>query len=218
MKTHLIKRREAGFTLVELAISTAIMGLMMGFLLMVQVSGQKAAAQARQNDEVEGRLTRALERAHDETRFVINDLIWEDLSGASTFSKVLTFQSVASLDGGVMTPSDVTRLEVLMEDSEADDGVDNDGDGLIDEGALWLTRDFGGPNEKSVILCKGVTEYYDGEALGNGDDNGNLLVDESGFHVERDEDRLVFRLSVERVKEDGVRTLRSGEASVNVRN
>jgi len=218
MKTRLIKHKRAGFTLVELAISTGILGLMMGFLFMVQISGQKAAAQARQNDEVGGRLTRALERAHDETRFVINDLIWEDLSGAATFTKVLTFQSVASLDGGVMTPTDVTRIEVLMEGSEADDGIDNDGDGLIDEGALWLTRDVGGPAEQSVILCKGVTEYYDGEALGNGDENGNLLVDEPGFHVERDGDRLVFRLTVEGVKQDGVRVLRSGEASVHVRN
>jgi type II secretory pathway pseudopilin PulG len=210
--------RRAGFTLVELTISTLIMGMMMGFLMLVQVTGQSAADQAGLEDEAEARLTRALERVSNELRSVVDATIWEDLEGLAGASDILTFQALVSLEGGVATTGSVVRLEVEVEPSEVLDDVDNDGDGLVDEGVLYLTRDLGGAGEQRVVLCRGVQEYYTGESLDLVDENGNGLVDEGGFHIERDGDRLIVRLAVEAARTDGSREARSGEAHIWIRN
>lgn len=210
--------RRAGFTMVELAVSGVILSMMMGFLLLVQTTGQSAADWASLEDEADARLTRALERVGNELRGVIDATIWEDLPGAPAGSETITFQAIASLEGGVATPGPVLRIEVAAEAGEVDDGVDNDGDGLVDEQALYLTQDLGGAGEKQVLLCRGVLETFTGEVQNLADDNGNGLVDESGFHVARDGDRLTARLAVRVTRSDGSSVDRDGEVSVRIRN
>jgi len=112
----------------------------------------------------------------------------------------------------------VTRFVLDLEDGELDNDADDDGDGLVDERALHVVIDVGGPDEKRVVICKGVTERYTGEELNLADDNGNGLVDEAGFHVERDGDRLIVRLAVEVARSDGSRLERDGEVSIRIRN
>jgi len=192
--------------------------MMMGFVLMVQTTGQNAADQAGLEDEADGRLTRALERASGELRSVVDSTIWEDLEALAGGGTQITFQALESLVGGVATNGAVKRLEVELETSELRDDIDNDGDGLIDEGALYLTQDLGGANEQRVLLCRGVLEYYTGETLDLADENGNGLIDEGGFHVAREEDRLIIRLAVEVARSDGSRVVRTGETSIRIRN
>ena len=90
--------RRAGFTMVELAVSGVILSMMMGFLLLVQTTGQSAADWASLEDEADARLTRALERVGNELRGVIDATIWEDLPGAPAGSETITFQAIASLE------------------------------------------------------------------------------------------------------------------------
>lgn len=208
----------AGFTLVEMTISAVILSMMMGFVLMVQTTGQAAADQAGLQDEADARLTRALERASGELRPVVDTTIWEDLEGLDSGATQVTFQGLESLVGGVATLGPVKRLEIELETSEVLDDADNDGDGLIDEGALYLTQDLGGGDEQRVLLCRGVLEYYTGETLDLTDENGNGLIDEGGFHVVREGDRLIIRLALEVARSDGSRVVRSGETSIRIRN
>jgi hypothetical protein len=99
---------------------------------------------------------------------------------------------------------------------ELDDGLDNDGNGLVDDGVLVLTRDVGG-NEQRLVLCSGVRELLEGEEANGADDNGNGVINEAGFNVRRVDDVLHVRLSLEEVLENNtiVRTL---ETAVRLRN
>ena len=45
---------------------------------------------------------------------------------------------------------------------EIDDGLDNNGNGLVDEGqVVWIT-DLGLPGQRAVVLCNWVSEALDG--------------------------------------------------------
>ena len=112
----------------------------------------------------------------------------------------------------------MTQLEYQLEPGELLDDIDNDGDGLVDEGAVVLTRDPAGPNEISVIICRNVREYFEGETLDLADENGNGLVDEPGFHIERMGDQLAIRLTVEDVDRRGDVVTQSAEALIRIRN
>ena len=110
------------------------------------------------------------------------------------------------------------RLELRYEDDEVDDGIDNDGDGVVDEGVLVLIQDWMGPTEQEVVLCHGVREFLEGETPNMLDDNGNGLIDERGFSVDLDGENLTFRLSLERVDASGNTVIRTLESSVWLRN
>lgn len=210
--------RRAGFTIVEMIVSTGILGIMMGFMLSFHRTSDSVADQTRLQDEVENRLGRSLQRISDELRGVADASIWEDLEGLSGPSDVLTFQTVVSLEGGVATLGPIVRLDATEDPSDPIDDADNDGDGLVDERALYLTRDYSGPTEQRVLLSRNVTEYFTGETLDNNDENGNGLVDEPGFHIARDGDRLIVRLALQVVRSDGASQQREGEVSIEIRN
>ena len=212
------KHNRGGFSLVEVAVSTGILGIMMGFLLSFQNASDAAADQTRLFDEVDMRLGRSLQRIGDELRGVAEDSIWEDLEGLGGPSELLTFQKVVSLDGAVAQLGPIVRLTAELESSETANGADDDGDGLIDERALYLVRAYGEPEEQRVLLTRSVLEYFPGETLDNTDENGNGLVDEPGFHITRDGDRLIARLALSIVRSDGASVQREGEVSIEIRN
>jgi hypothetical protein len=59
-----------------------------------------------------------------------------------------------------------------------------------------LTRDVGALNESSVTLCTDIPELLAGEVANGLDDNGNGVVDESGFNVQRQGSLLAIRVGV----------------------
>ena len=110
------------------------------------------------------------------------------------------------------------RLAFEYDTGEVDDGVDNDGDGLADEGNLVLRRNDGLANEVRIVLCRGVAELFEGELANGIDDNGNGVVDEAGFNVHRVGDVLTIRLTVQDALGQGVILTRSLETSSRLRN
>jgi hypothetical protein len=56
-------------------------------------------------------------------------------------------------------------ISVGLEDdiNDPNDGMDNDGDGCIDEATVVWCRDVGGPNETSEIWVENVRRFMDGE-------------------------------------------------------
>jgi hypothetical protein len=101
---------------------------------------------------------------------------------------------------------------------EVDDGVDNNGNGLIDEGQVVLTRGVGTGNAVRSVLVDGVAELLEGEVLNADDDNGNLMDDETGFCLQRIGSVLTIRLTLEDKAEDGTVTRRTMETSIRMRN
>jgi prepilin-type N-terminal cleavage/methylation domain-containing protein len=208
-------RSRAGFTLVELVIAAAVLLLLLSSAVMAARGGMGAFRATQDTSQAETRVRRGLDRAVLELLSAgASELLPDPTSAFGTDS--LQFRRATGLAGTAVVWGETQQLAFAYAPGEADDGLDNDGNGLVDDGLLVLTRDPGGDDQR-VVLCRGVREFLEGE-LGNGaDDNGNGILDEAGFNVRRVNDVLFVRLSVEEPVETGtiVRTL---ETSVRLRN
>ena len=213
MKVH----THSGFTVVELVISVTILGLALSSAAIVSKTGNDAHRASTAVQAVEQTLQSALERAAAELATTGADHLEPDPVEGLAYDDV-EFQAVVGQTDGEPDLGDTSQLVMELDNGEFDDGVDNDGDGLVDERRLVLVRDVGGADEQRVVLCRGVLEYLEGED-GNGvDDNDNGLVDEPGFHLERDGDVLTLRLSIAEMGPQGTLLVRTAELDTRMRN
>ena len=212
------RKDRAGHTLLEILIATSILGVIVGGIALVASSGTRLFRSSTSRTELEARARRALSRIQDELlsgghgslAVFPQSPLWDD--------RIIFDRPVdISTDRGEVQWSS-TLIEFRYEDGELDDGLDNDGDGLVDEGMVVLMRDFGGLNEPEIVLCRGVREYLEGEVEDANDENGNLLVDEKGLTFDLRDGALSIRLSLQRVDSEGVVVTRTFETTVWLRN
>jgi hypothetical protein len=211
----------AGFTVVEAAIAAALFVLLMSSAVLAARGGLGAFRATQETSDVEARVRRALDRVVFELLSAGASELVPDPSGDFGAPLLLPganlqFRKVVGLNGTVPLWGPTHSLAIEYAPEELNDDLDNDGNGLVDDCLLVLTRDVGG-NPHRVVLCHGVRELLEGEVADGDDDNGNGVSDEAGFNVHRVGDVLFVRLSVEESLENGtiVRTL---ETSVRLRN
>jgi hypothetical protein len=209
------RRARAGFTLTEARIATALMVLLMSSAVLAARGGMGAFRATQDASDAETRVRRALDRVAFELLSAGASELQPNPDGDFGTAD-LQFRKAVGLAGTAPLWGQPLSVAFEYAPGEADDGVDNDGNGLVDDGLLVLTRDPGG-DERRVVLCRGVAELLEGELANGADDNGNGVSDEAGFNVHRVGDVLWIRLSVEEPLETGtlVRTL---ETSVRLRN
>jgi prepilin-type N-terminal cleavage/methylation domain-containing protein len=206
-----------GFTVLEVMISLTIMGLVISSVALLGLSNQRAYRTGAAGADLEVDVRRALDQLVQEFMRSGASVLLPDPEEGVGGSDV-TYAKAVGTAGGVTTWSSQNRVRFDYEEGELDDGADNNGNGLVDEGRLIWTRDVGGPNEKTHVLCHGVSEYLEGEELNLDDDNGNGLEDERGFCLERVGEALVIRLTLEhQVSGEGLQA-RTIETSVKLRN
>ena len=187
----------AGTTLVEVTIGAALLATFAGTaFLAVDLSARSYGTEA-----VMARLDASARQALEEATGLLQAADFDSLTpppvAAPASSPTLDFQSSRGFVNGAVVWSPVERLVLEPEPGDADDGIDNDGDGSIDEGRLVRIEAPGTANERRVVLCNGVSEILEDEIAGNGqDDNGNGLIDEQGFCVEYSGSRLILRLTL----------------------
>jgi len=217
----------AGLTLVETVISVVLFLLLMSSAILAARGGQGALRSNQGATELETRARRALDRMAMELLGAGSLEPIAPILGSPTvvYSQIRPW-NWDKLDANLGPGDGVAGLQPLwglrnsltleMEPGESDDGVDEDGDGLIDEGQVILTLDLLG-TPRPVVLCNGVRELGEGEAANGLDDNGNGIVDEGGFNVLRTGDVLQLRLTlVDRI--EGETVVRTLETSVRLRN
>ncbi|MEW6071025.1 MAG: hypothetical protein AB1726_00330 [Planctomycetota bacterium] len=119
---------------------------------------------------------------------------------------------------GAIDWGSISRLAFAYADGELDDGVDNNGNGLADEGVITLTRRVGEAEEATVTLCRHVGELFPGETLNGADDNGNGVTDEPGFNAHLVGNVLELRIALVDVDPDGRPLGRTVNTSVRLRN
>jgi len=181
----------------EMLVSVGVLGLILTSVGLVQMRGESSSKAMRARDIAESRARRALDRVAAEMTGVGRSLVFPDPStsfGAST----LTYQRPTGVNAaGVTVWGTQSKLELRLDPREIDNGIDDDHDGLVDERELVLTRDFGTPNARTIVLCRNIPKYMPGEVPNGLDDNGNGVVDEAGFNVRRVGDLLTIRLAVQ---------------------
>jgi hypothetical protein len=210
-------RRTSGFSLLELVVTATLVGLMLssaGFLTLRSYQAYRATSASA---GLETRSRRALTRVASELVGTSLGVLLPDPAGdfgteSQSYAKPVDFT------GGAIVYGPTQRLEWQLEPGELDDGSDQDGDGLVDEGVLVLVRDAGGAGETSTVLARGLAEYLEGETSDGDDENGNQLIDERGFSVSRVDQVLTVRLTMQARQPDGRVASRTLETSIQLRN
>ena len=211
------RRQEVGVTVLELLVSSVVLIVFLaavsasfGVTLKIwEISGPTADLDSRAFRAIE-EITGRLMRAGDETLF--------PAAAAPTGSSSISFRSAEGLSGPQAVWGEEIEYSFEMDPKELEDGVDNDGDGLIDEGMVVWRRNPGTPQEVWGILARGVAGYLEGESLNSMDDNGNGLVDERGFCVVREGNLVTVRMTLLRAIHDGDAVVRTVSATVRIRN
>jgi prepilin-type N-terminal cleavage/methylation domain-containing protein len=206
-----------GMTMMELIIVMTISGLvawagthMVGSSMRVYRTGTVAA-------DLDTRLSRAMNRIAWELKGCSLGTI-DPLATAPASTASITYQVATGFAGDVIVWGAPARLEFQLEVGELEDGLDNDGDELVDEGNLVLVQDSGLPGEHTTVLCSFVRRYLDGETLNGLDDNGNGLVDEPGLAFDAGAGTLTVRLSLERRTPEGTLLTRTSQTTLRPRN
>ncbi len=213
-----VRSGRSGFTMVEAVVAAALLVIMSSVALLASNTGLGAFESARANTRAEARLQRALKRASFELMpsswDMVGPLNLDDEFGSS----FVTFQTPAGFANDAIVWGPVNWLGLELEPGEQDNGVDDDGDGLVDERQLVLVRDQGGADEIRSVLTHNVREFLEGEEDNNVDDNGNDVTDERGFNAHRDGDVLTLRLSIEEFGDKTGTVVRTLTTSVRLRN
>ncbi len=210
-------RRRGGFTLMEAAIGIFFLA---GMLLAAGFAVDRANSMLRQRraeEEVATLAGRLVQRAAEELAFARRSALVPDPVlpfGADS----LRFQCSEGVVDGQNVWSATRTLGFEYGPGEQDDGLDNDGDGLVDEGSLVWTESAGLPQERRVVLGHGLCEYLPGEEADGVDDNGNGLTDERGISFSIAGDLLTIRIAVQGRGPRGNVITKTAQSSTFLRN
>ena len=201
----------------ELVIAVGVMFILVGAVVAVGNGNARAYQTGATAAQLEAQVAIAMDRMVADLRMAGRDSLNPDPTpglGASS----LDYLAAVDHTAGETTWTPLRRLALERDPAELDDGLDNNGNGLVDEGRVVLTEDVGGPGERSFVIVRWVSELHQGELANGADDNGNGVVDEPGFFLERVGETLVVRLSLQRNDAQGLPLGRSGQTAIRVRN
>jgi type II secretory pathway pseudopilin PulG len=207
------EKRSRGLTLVELVLALALLA---GMVVVAGSVTDRASGAFRVNSANEVLTV----RAHAALEGVLEPLAEAEAGNLPPLvlgaSSVSYHRAIGFAGGTVWGPN--SQIVLQYDTGELNDGNDNDGDGLVDEGELLWLENPGQPGERRIVLARGVREYLEGETLNGLDDNGNGFADERGFWIDGAAGVLTARLSLERLDPQGRLLLCTVESSTRVRN
>jgi type II secretory pathway pseudopilin PulG len=213
-----LRGRRGGFTLIEVILTVSTLALVFSAVGLFRSRSQDQTRASLARDQAESIARRTVDRVAEELRGVGQTLLNPDPTSALGTSTI-TYQKPTGVSGmGGILWGNPSRLELQLEPGETDDGVDEDGDGLVDERRLVLVRDVATPDEATVVLCKGLAELGDGEQSNGLDDDGDGLVDEAGFAVRRVGDLLTIQITAIAPAGDGGTAVTGIVTHVSLRN
>ncbi len=209
--------RTSGFTLIEVSIAGTIAG---GLLFAVAYTSLRAS-KAYHEGQTRGNLVAKAHQVVDRLAGLIEGSVlgtYAPVPPQLTPVSTLTFQQADGFAGGALLLSNQHTIAFQIEQGELLDGLDNNGNGLIDEGQVLWTQNVGQPDQITVVLSHGVSQLLQGEVANLGDDNGNGLADELGLVFELRGNVLFIRLSLEAMDDDGRLVVKTVETAVRIRN
>jgi prepilin-type N-terminal cleavage/methylation domain-containing protein len=211
------RRGRLGFTLLELAITTVIFGIILTATMQVTLVAQSGSEAAMSRSHLDLRAQRALDLIVDEFSTAGLSALTPSCS-APLGSDHLTYRRPTGIAAGAVTWDSASSVVFEYGADDANNGLDDDGDGLVDEGRVVLVRSAGLPNETRTILCNSVPELMPGETANGVDDNGNGLSDETGLSFSLSGRTLVVRLSTAGVDRHGRALASEQSISLQLRN
>jgi hypothetical protein len=228
MRRH--KSGRAGFTMVEVMVSTGVMMLVLVSVALVTKSGDGVFRASQSRDALRQRTQQAVNRIVDAVA----------TASKSTFaapplapfgSSTLDFRTPTGISAGVVSWGSKDRIcfQMAPEHGQAGGyGVTGRTSGYgtssghvaapENGGEIVLIRDVDGLSPVTTVLATHVAEYLEGEQENGVDDNGNGLIDERGLSFVLAGDQLTIRMSVADVDPDGQPVWVTTETQVRLRN
>ena len=210
-------RRSGGFTLIEVALVVALFGTIFGSVIFVFRSSTRACQVGSTEGNLEAIVNRVLDRIAERLQASSHTTVTPSLV-APFSSPTIDFQRSIGYAAGVTTWSPTERIGFQFRPGELDNGIDDDGDGIVDDGRVVWTQNVGLPNETSTSWAEGVTKFLQGEIQNNLDDNGNGLIDERGLCFTVDVSSVVVRLTLQARSANNVRITKTVQKRVFFRN
>ncbi len=210
-------RRAGGFTLIEVALVVALFGTIFGAVIFVFRSSTRACQVGSTEGNLEAIVNRVLDHVTDRLQASSHTTITPSLV-APFSSPTIDFQRSIGYAAGVTTWSPTERIGFQFRPGELDNGIDDDGDGIVDDGRVVWTQNVGLLNETSTSWAEGVTKFLQGEIQNNLDDNGNGLIDERGLCFTVDVSSVVVRLTLQARSANNVLITKTVQKRVFFRN
>lgn len=211
-----------GAGLIEVLVAVTLTVLVLAGVVQATHRGMGAFRAGAANSEIETRAARAISRLARELLGAsagnVQPNLATPLGNPTTWSDSIAFRVGEAWVDGAIVWSAPRRVAWELAPGELDNDLDDNGDGLVDEGSLVLVLEAGMAEETRVVLASGVRKYLEGESFNGVDDNGNGLVDERGLAFDLDDDVLTIRISLERIGPDGNPIIRTQQASIRLRN
>lgn len=217
-----------GSSLIEILISFSVVLLLVGLVAEAVTTSRGAYGQGMSSSAVEAMARRTVDTVALRLTGASAASVRIDNPAPPAAANVITWidwQTVQGYAGGaILAPQ--SRIQLELQNGELDDGVDNNGDGMVDECRVVYVPDvFGGGAE--IGLAGFVTRFAEGEFANGADDNGDGNVDEPGLNLVWEPvvagvtgdrgGRLVLQLTLERSSGPQTRVQRSVRTTVRVR-
>ncbi len=221
MKARKTTSRE-GFTLIEMLVSLTLLAIVMGSVLSTTQRGFAIFRRSSANGDLNSRAARATDRLSREviqaSAASFNPNLDTPIGLPTVWSESLEFQDAVGWAGNALVLDTARRITWQRAAGELDNGLDDNGDGRIDEGFVQLVLDPAGADPQTVTLARGVSEYLEGETPNGLDDNGNGMIDERGLAFRMDGQVLTISLSLESIGPAGELMVRTQESTIQIRN
>ncbi|HVS18871.1 MAG TPA: hypothetical protein VMT18_09755 [Planctomycetota bacterium] len=222
------RRSRRGASLIEILISFTVLLLLVGLVAEAVTTSRGAYGQGMSAAAVEAVARRTVDSLAQRLTSASAASVSVDDPTPPPAANVITwvdFQTVQGFAGApILAPQSRIQLELMA--GEIEDGLDNNGNGMIDECRLVFVQDVfgGGP---AIGLAGFVTRLAEGELANGADDNGDGQIDEAGFTVVWEPvtagatgdrgGRLVLQLTLERASGPQTRVQRTVSTTVRVR-
>jgi len=134
------RRGQDGFTLIEIMISVVILALLVLGIYQVMASSQNLYAAGMSRSEIQERVRRALAEIAEELRQANSGSFVPITFGTTApdapTDQTVTFQTCTGFAGGVATWGPAVTFTTIASDGEAENGLDDNFNRLIDERKL----------------------------------------------------------------------------------
>ncbi len=205
--------RQSGFTLIEVAMAAAVLSVALVASVDLVSSTNDALGTGLTAGRLEARASELLDRIETQLLQAGAETLTPavpDGESSLSYRQAFDYQNEQVQWG--------TPLRIECRADEAEDGLDNDSDGLVDEANIFLMRNPGLPSAQETLWSRGVRRFLEGEFPNGADDNGNGLVDERGLCFAVEGQALVIRLSLEGRDTKGRVIVRTATTAVRLRN
>lgn len=211
------RRREAGMSLIEVSVASGIVSVLLFAATSVANRSFTAAQNMDRASDLERKGQTAMETIcaalTDAGRTTLNPLPLTPYGSSS-----LSFRPAAGYTAGTVTWKDPCVIEWRSSAKDPEDGLDNDNNGLVDDGEVVIRRNVGTANENTVLLATGVPARAPGELVNSADDNGDGLRDERGLSFVMVKNGIRVRLATARIDSDKKLITRMAERIVALKN